>query len=153
MKPLLSWQAPEYVYRHKHPDWYWAVGIIAGAAAAIAFLNDNDLFAAFLVLAGVVLMVYGRRSPRVISFAITDDGVQAGQSLYPWARIKGFIFQTIGGAEALLFYLDRTLGAELVIPITADMEGAAREILESKKIPEGPQPRRLLDIIMDLLGI
>ena len=40
----ISWEAPEHRHTDKSSDWYWALGIIAIAAAAAALVFGNTLF-------------------------------------------------------------------------------------------------------------
>jgi len=72
---LLSWQAPEFEYHTKTPDWYWAIGLIVLSASIASFIRGNFFFGAFILIAGILLFIYGIKKPRIVMFEITDDGV------------------------------------------------------------------------------
>lgn len=87
---LISWEAPEHYYVEKGADWYWAVGIITLAIAAVTFMFGNIITGIFVVVASVALVVHASRPPRIVSFGITDRGVMAGDVLYPFLSLESF---------------------------------------------------------------
>ena len=89
----ISWKAPEYVYIKKPADWYWLVGIIAAGFFILALAMKNFLFAALLVIAAFIVMLYGTKKPRIVSFEISSRGVKIGKKLFPYEYLKSFWIQ------------------------------------------------------------
>lgn len=87
---LISWNAPEHLYVEKKSDWYWAVGIITLALAAVAFIFGNVITGIFVVVASVALVLHASRPPQVVSYEINDRGVIANNVLYPFLSLDSF---------------------------------------------------------------
>lgn len=90
MPALISWSAPEYDYRTKSKEWYWAVGILSAAFAIMAVLIKNFLFAIFIGLAGFTTALYGAKQPQIAKFAVSERGVQIADRFYPYESLKSF---------------------------------------------------------------
>ncbi|MEN9524349.1 MAG: hypothetical protein RL536_418 [Candidatus Parcubacteria bacterium] len=88
--PLISWSAPEHLYVEKKPDWYWAVGIITLALAAVAFIFGNIISGIFVLVAAVALVLHASHPPRIISYEINDRGIMANEVLYPFLSLDSF---------------------------------------------------------------
>ena len=78
----ITWNAPEFEYREKDVSWYWISIIIAALIIAFAVWFKNFLFGFFMVVAEILLIVWGNRAPREMSFAVSDDGVSVGSSKF-----------------------------------------------------------------------
>jgi hypothetical protein len=88
--PPLTWQAHEYVYVEKTPDWYWALGVLGVTASIAALLWNNVLFALLILAATFTLSLHAAKPPKVRDFAITQRGVRIDNELYPYTVFKGF---------------------------------------------------------------
>jgi len=88
--PLIKWEAPEYEYIPKSPNWFWSVGIIAAAAAFAAILLGNVLFAILALLGGFTMILYGARKPKKVLFSLTSRGIQIENRLFPYENIRSF---------------------------------------------------------------
>lgn len=87
---LISWNAPEHLYTEKRPDWYWSVGIITLALAAVAFIFGNVITGIFVIVAAVALVLHASRPPRSVAYEINDRGLVAGDVLYPFLTLESF---------------------------------------------------------------
>ena len=90
MNPLISWSAPEHYYVEKKPDWYWAVGVITLAIAAVAFIFGNTITGIVVIVAAVALVLHASRPPRIVTYSITDRGIVANDVLYPFLSLESF---------------------------------------------------------------
>lgn len=88
--PLFEWEGKEYEFREKTADWYWALGIIAAAAAIASLLFGNILLSILIIIAAVSMAVVASRQPRVHKFAITEQGLTIGERLYPYDTMMHF---------------------------------------------------------------
>lgn len=87
---LISWNAPEHLYIEKRPDWYWAVGIITLALAAVAFIFGQVIPGIFVIVAAVALVLHASHPPRIASYSINDRGIVADDILYPFLTLESF---------------------------------------------------------------
>lgn len=87
----LSWSASEFVAYQKSGGWYVSLFIAVLALAALIFLVTRDLISTVTtIIIGILFMIFAARKPRVLTYAISDDGVQIGDKLYPFASMRSF---------------------------------------------------------------
>jgi hypothetical protein len=113
----LEWQAPEYENRDKHPDWYWHMGAIAVLAILLCLLVKNFLFAIIILIASFTITIYARRTPAIINLALTNEGVRAGQSFYPYKYIKSFWVERERENPRLIIETDRFYLPHILLPL------------------------------------
>jgi len=89
-EPLVSWNAPEHFYVDKKPDWYWAVGIITLAIAAVAFIFGNVITGIFVLVAAAALVLHASHPPRIIYHEVNDRGIVLHDTLYPFVTLDSF---------------------------------------------------------------
>ncbi len=147
--PRISWQVEEYTHREKGPDWFWALGVIALAAAAIAVIYHDVLFAIFIVLSAIILGTYAARLPNVVDIAISDEGIKIKNYLYPFEKLKGFAVDEHDLGNHLLIESDRLLTPVISIPLPATIDtdgiiGLLRTKLKEKKLKE-PESHRIME--------
>ncbi|MES3031489.1 MAG: hypothetical protein V4697_03705 [Patescibacteria group bacterium] len=90
MEPLISWDAPEHFHTEKNNDWYWAVGIIAITAAALAVIFGNVIFGIFIIVATFALVVHASKHPKIVHYEINDRGIVVNDILYPFLGLESF---------------------------------------------------------------
>ena len=151
-EPRLSWQIEEYTHRPKGPDWFWALGVIALAGAAIAIIYHNILFAIFIIIAALILGFYAAREPDIIDIVISDDGIKIRKYFYQFEKIKGFGIDEHDLGNHLIIESDRivTPFISIALPLTIDPE-ELRSLLKSK-ITEKPLKEHPSNRIMEHLG-
>ena len=104
--PLFEWNGHEYAFEEKGSDWYWAVGIIAGAGVVASILFSNVILALVIVAAAGTLALQAAKHPREHYFAITDRGVVIDNNLYRYEDMLSF---------SVLEYADETMPPSLSI--------------------------------------
>ncbi|MDE2172443.1 MAG: hypothetical protein KGJ33_00660 [Patescibacteria group bacterium] len=87
---LISWQAPEHFHTEKRSDWYWSVGIITLALAAVAFILGNLITGVFVLVAALALVLHASRPPRTVYHEINDRGLIVHDRLYPFLSLDSF---------------------------------------------------------------
>jgi hypothetical protein len=105
-EPIFAWEGKEYEFRTKSADWYWALGIIAAAAAIASLLFSNVLLAILIVIAALATAIVAAKQPRTHRFAITEQGLTIGDRLYPYDTMLHF---------SVLEYIDHDLPPALSI--------------------------------------
>lgn len=87
----LKWRAPEFEYIAKDVGWYWLTVIASILLILFALWQKNFLFAAFVVIAEVLVVTWGRRQPASVEFRLDERGLEInGQKFYPYEDFKGF---------------------------------------------------------------
>jgi hypothetical protein len=88
----VSWTASEYVHPEKNGLWYVLfVVVVLGLIACDIFLLKSYTFSILVVVMAVSLVVYIRRAPRDIQYALSaKQGLYIGEKLYNLADFKAF---------------------------------------------------------------
>lgn len=147
----LSWEAPEYIYRKKNPDWYWILGIVSIALVVIAFLLNNILFAIFVILSGFVIALYGSRKPEILRFHADHRGIQMKRLFYPYQTLNAFWVDETNEEETLLLLIPKKKTSPDIIMPLGDLEpDRLRDFLE-RYLPEEYTERPWTQQLMDRL--
>lgn len=135
----ITWEAPEFEYREKGVSWYWISIIIAALIIAFSVWQKNFLFGFFIVVAEILLIVWGNREPRTTQFTLTDDRVtiEAYGKTYLMKEFESWSADA-GGAEwtDVMFYFRSRVHPPLalIVPdakvaeIRANLKGVLKEI-------------------------
>lgn len=90
----IIWRAPEFEYREKDVGWYWLTIIIAVVILAIAVWQRNFLFGVFVILAELLILVWGNRKPGMVSFKLNNEGLTIRErKSYRYKDIEGFAIE------------------------------------------------------------
>ncbi|MDQ2932790.1 MAG: hypothetical protein M3Q80_00205 [bacterium] len=89
-EPLIIWSAPEHIHTEKNQDWYWVVGIITLALAAVAFIFGSAITGIFIIAAAVALVLHASHPPHIVNYEINDRGIVADDVLYPFLSLDSF---------------------------------------------------------------
>lgn len=90
IEPLISWTAPTHVHREKKSDWFFAVGIITLALAAIAFIFGEVITGIFVIVAATALVLHASHPPHRVRYEINDRGIAVDETLYPFLSLDSF---------------------------------------------------------------
>ena len=87
---LISWNAPTHLYVEKKPDWYWAVGVITLALAAVAFIFGEVITGIFVIVAALAMVLHASKPPKIVRYSVNDRGVVFDDTLYPFVSLDSF---------------------------------------------------------------
>jgi|SRR3989344_6544 len=126
------WQAPEFEYRAKETGWYWKSVFIAVAILAVAVWQRNFLFGFFVVVAEMLLIVWGERQPRQIDFKINEVGLRVGENtFYPYPQLEYFsVIPREGEWNEIGFHRKGRLQPLLKVQVPKNKTGELQEKLE-----------------------
>lgn len=147
----IVWQALEYKYSKKHPNWYWTVGIGGGLLALAAVFFKNFFLAIIFVLAAFTMMLYASRPPAMVSFAVSSRGVRIGNRLYPYSALESFWVVDEPGKKKVIVESKKTLMPHIILPLdeVADSEKIRQYLKEF--LPEEHHEETLSDLLTDAL--
>ncbi|TSC81960.1 MAG: Uncharacterized protein G01um101420_743 [Parcubacteria group bacterium Gr01-1014_20] len=145
----LTWQAPEFEYREKGIAWYWASIGVAVALLALAVWQRNFLLGVFIVLAEIMVMIWGNQEPRMIEFRLDGEGLTVANSKsYAYADVENFAIDNDTNeewAEVVLSFKKR-LRAPLKVIFSQEDREEVRTIL-SRFLVEVEHERSLVDAL------
>lgn len=148
----IEWSALEYEARERGSYWFLFPGIIALALVIFGAFTKNYFFIAFTVISFLLLGLFMRRSPRMISYVINEEGVRAGGSIYPFANIKSFWIFDKAGLKEISLEIKSMLSPFLRLPLgDTDPEKARSALL--KYLPEEEHKELATDQIARSLGL
>ena len=85
-----AWEASEYLHHDKQPGWFFILGGVTLALVVAAVLTQQWFSIPVVILIGVSILVYGVKQPRVLRYALTEDGIEIGPKLYPYKNFRSF---------------------------------------------------------------
>lgn len=148
---FLSWEAPEFTYRKKKADWYWALGLIIVAGIILAIIDKNFLLGVLVILAGGLVFFFSQKKPDTISVELSNQGIKMNESFYTYEKIDSFWITGNDEGWQLMIHIHRIASPLVTLPIPDDINPVAlREALldylpEQEKIE--PWSHRMSDYI------
>ena len=90
--PPVSWTAKEYVHEERTPIWFILFVLIVVALIAVdIFVLKSWTFSALVVVMAVALVIYIRRPPRLLTYALSpNQGLYVGERLYSFDEFRSF---------------------------------------------------------------
>ncbi len=147
--PPIEWKILEYQEKYRGADWFWAVGIIVVAIALSAVILENILFAVFIIVAGVALVLQAIRKPRPISVRVGENGVLIEKTLYPYETLDAFWIEE--DENNLILKSKKALVPYIVVPIGTVDKNRLHKYL-SVFLDEKEMHESLAQKIMEYLG-
>lgn len=88
----VTWSASEYIHGEKNGLWYILfVVVVLGLIALDIFFLKSYTFSALVIVMAVALVMYSRRPPRVMQYALSSNhGLYVGEKLYHFSDFKAF---------------------------------------------------------------
>ncbi|KKR13086.1 MAG: hypothetical protein UT40_C0025G0001 [Candidatus Woesebacteria bacterium GW2011_GWA1_39_21b] len=150
-KILLSWQAPEYHQRERHPDWEWLVSIIALIAIILAMIFKNFLFALIIFLGSSSLILLERRHPSWPKIDLTDKGVRVGSDFYSYETVRSFWVEDNKDIDVLVLHSGRAIFPYIHIYFN-DVDPQEVQRILAKYLPEIKPHDTIVDKIGEYFG-
>lgn len=151
---ILAWKAPEFGHHPKSKQWFLIAGVLMILLIAYAILTNSATMAiVFIVLGGVYYLTH-RQRPQIIDVQITELGIYAGRTFYPYNTINAFwIVYHPPFVSTLNLQLSSKTNQRVVIQLNQQNPIEVRKLL-ANEIPEieGEQ-ESLTDIATRLLRL
>ncbi len=150
---LVHWQGPEYEIYPKDQKWYLITSLLLLAIIAYALITDSPIMAITFILIGIVGYIYLQKDPRVLSFAISREGVYAGKEIYDFEKIESFwMFYEAPHTRILSLKMREGLLPYIHIPIHQEDPDKIRKALLTN-LPEKKHTFEIIDTLERLLHI
>jgi|SRR6056297_91083 len=153
-KEILKWSFPEAVDYDRSRNWYViAIGILALMIVYSLFIA-NFLFAIFLILFSVVMMLQVRRTSQSVEFKVLDKGILIGEKFYNWSDIKSFRIINEPKPKRVYFDLRNSVLPDISIPLkvhdSIEVARILKQYLDEDKETKG---ENIIDILSRWLKI
>lgn len=100
----IAWTASEFIDHHKSAGWYISLGLGAIVFAGLVYLISHDLVSVIVVLvAAVLLSVYGSHKPAQIEYRLDSRGLDMGKRHFGWGEFRSFSVIPEGAVSSIVF--------------------------------------------------
>lgn len=150
----LQWRAPEFEDRRKDISWYWASICAAIVILGFAVWNGNFLFGFFIVVAEILLLVWGNQAPEMLEFSLTAKSLRAGaRTAYPLVNIESFSVAEVPNSEweIIFFRFKHSLRLPAAILVPRDRLQEVTRLM-GQTIPQIEHEESLLDTLERFFG-
>jgi hypothetical protein len=151
MEEKITWSALEYEEKERHPDWFWALGVIIFANSVTAIIFGNYFFAILLIVGGLLLGFFAIKKPDLVFYELNEKGLQIKDRIYPFENVKSFWVQK-EGRPTLFIRSERFLLPIISVPIENILIEKIHSFLLAKNIPEEEMKEHPSEKIMESLG-
>jgi len=135
-KPLLTWEAPEFIKHSKGKKWFYGAGLLVVLLVMYALWTGSWTMAiAFIVLAGVYYISH-HREPNQVTISLSHFGIKIGKRQLPYNQIKAFwiVYKPPHVKTLKLLTTDKVM-TEVTIQLDGQEPGPVRALL-TKHVPE-----------------
>jgi len=150
----IVWEAPQFEYYPKSALWYWTTILIAIIFLAFAIWQKNFLFAIFILIAEILILIWGNEKPEILKFKLNDEGLYIGENnFYNINDIKSFSCakSVFPGFWDFKIYFKRNFSLELKILIPEGFYEEIKDFFLQKNIKEREYEESFFDIIQRLI--
>ena len=144
---VIKWKSPEYHYYEKSWVWYVTAMAIVAFLLIVTIWQENFLFAVFVIVAGVMVIVWGRRRPKLIRCELDEKRLMIVDKEYELKDFAGFYLEK----KLLVFKTKGRFGSFVKVGVSEDVFDKINKELQ-KKMPEVEYEESLTDVFSHWLG-
>lgn len=130
---VITWTASEFVAHTKTFGWYAALGAGAAVLAALVYLMTKDWVSVGVILmAALLLGVYGSRQPRQLEYRLDSTGLSVGQKHFGYHSFRSFSVLPEGGISSIVFMPLKRFAVPTTIYYPPDEEDKIVQLLSDR---------------------
>lgn len=150
----IHWSASEFIHAEKNGLWYILFGIVVvGLIAVDVFILKSYTFSALVIVMSVALIIYSRRPPRTIQYALSDKhGLYIGEQLHSFAEFKAFGLIKDGENHSIMLIPVKRFAPGVSVYFPEDTGEEIVDVLGSR-LPMKPLKLDLIDKIVRKLRL
>ncbi len=150
----IHWSANEYIHEEKNALWFIAFAIIMLALIITdILLIKSYTFSVLVVVMAVSIIVYSRRPPRVIDYALSgSQGLYVGDTLYHFSEFKAFGLIQDKGHYSIMLIPTKRFAPGVSVYFPAEVGEKIVDILGAR-LPMKPLKLDMVDIIVRKLRL
>ena len=150
-KKPVQWQASEFIHYAKPPFWYWTAGAITLLGSLDAYLLNNIMLSAIILIGGTSMIGFAGKKPKILSCEIDWRGITIDNDTHRFHEFVSFWIVEKKNENLLLLIPQKTLAQQTIVPLgNADLY-TVHSIL-SKHLPEEQNSEPLAHKLMECLG-
>lgn len=135
-------------------DWFWALGVIALAGAAVSIILGNFLLGIIIIVGAISLGMLAVKGARECSIMVSERGIAIDRRLYPFRSLKSFWIDASSRTPPhLILTSDSILSPQLVIPLTAELDARSLREFLIIRLEEVEQYESPITRFVELLGL
>ncbi len=144
----ISWTASEFIAHEKNASWYIGLIVASVFLGALSYLITKDKVTMTVVLvAGLVLAMYGARKPRQIEYQLDGQGITVGAKHFAYNSFRSFSVIPEGAFSSIVFIPLKRFGLPLTLYYAPNDEDKIVDILSDRL----PLEERRPDVIENLM--
>ena len=148
----VSWQAEEFAWHEKEPQWFLVGGIVALGVFLSLVILKNVFGAATILLFAVIIYLYAAKKPDTLNVTVDARGISVSGKLTPYSSIASFWVLFEPPTKDLILIHKARFAPKMIIPLGNANPLEVREMLLANAIPEKEEEESLVDIIARRLG-
>lgn len=117
-RAIFAWDTLEFIKYEKDLQWLLSLVVIVVALIGYFLLTQNYLGAIVTILSSFMIYLYSLREPREIHVEILPLGIEVGEKLYAFDRLKSFwIFYELPDFKEVTIRTKATFSPYLYLPL------------------------------------
>ena len=129
-KTLLSWEAPERVFKKKNKEFWTTILSVALLVSIILFFAKEYFLIAAIFALIFLFYVLSNNPPQMMKYKITNQGIFWGKAKYEWGSLWRFWFQEKEGQTILNIDTRIAFPKRLILLLGNQNKKEIRQILE-----------------------
>ena len=144
----ITWTASEFVAHDKSAGWYFALAVSAALISALVYLITKDVISvAVVVVAALLLGVYGSHKPRELEYRLDEHGIGIAHKYYSFDQFRSFSVRAEGAFTSIIFMPLKRFAPPISIYYAPDDEDKIMAALSSR-LPFEEARRDAVDNLM-----
>ena len=136
----IQWQAPEYEYIKKSPDWFWVLWIISIGIIVVSIIYNNILFAILVFMISFALSIQATKKPKIINCKINSKGINTPNKKYLFENLEFYNIKTNDTFPRIILKSKKTFMPLIIIPFNLiykkKIDDFLNNYLEKKELEE-----------------
>ncbi len=127
------WTASEFIAHEKSVGWYFVLTIATLALAVVVyFITKGYVSVAVILVAGLLLGVYGSHQPRQLEYAIDGQGITIDNKHHSYEEFKSFAVGSEGAFSSLVLMPLKRFGVPITLHYSPDDEEKILALLNDR---------------------
>ncbi len=148
-----EWEAPSFYYNPQKKYLVLVAIILVLGAAALLYYTEDTLFAIFLFLSSLVVVLYANKKPDISKIAVDQVGVLINDRRYYYKELRSFwLDYNPGGPKELSLESKKWYLPRIKVSIGNEDPIELRSLMVSF-VPERVHEPSLIDYIAQKLGL
>jgi hypothetical protein len=131
--PAIAWTASEFIAHAKSFGWYVSLAVAAIVFAGLVLVVSHDLVSVAVVLVAALLLgVYGSHQPRQMEYKLDASGLSVGKRHFGYNEFRSFSVMAEGAISSIVFLPLRRFAVPTTIYYAPEDETKIVDLLSSR---------------------